>query len=237
MSQINDLSKPEIFSIDGAVAQKFPSLIVGVAIIKKVNVTKFNPHLKQRIDEFVRSQQGLTNDAIGNYPELRSYRRVYKEMGVDWHSKRPSPEALLRRISKGKPLYQINTCVDAYNLVVMRNRISSGAFNLDKIVFPTVLRFPKEGEEILLLGDSVPTIYKQTELAYFDQTGGYNIDLNYRDAQRTAVSEETKNISINIEGIYEITRDQVEKTLNETIQEITKYCGGMVDSVGIVEAR
>ncbi len=157
-------------------------------------------------------------------------------MGVDWHSRRPSPEALLRRISQKKDLYQINTCVDAYNLVVMKNRVSVGAFDYNKFSFPTIMRFPKEGEEIFLLGDKEPTKFKPSELAYFDQLGGYNIDFNYRDAQRTAVTENTKNILINIDGVYDITREKVEKSLQESIDIILKYCGGKVESAGIVSA-
>jgi DNA/RNA-binding domain of Phe-tRNA-synthetase-like protein len=234
MSQFADFNNKEIFTIDDEVRRKYPSINIGIAVIKNVRIEKSNPELRESINEFINSRSALTNEEIGSYPEIISYRKVYKEMGVDWHSKRPSPEALLRRISKGKSLYQINTCVDAYNLVVMRNRVSSGAFDLDKISFPTVLRFPKEGEKILLLGDEVPTKYDIRELAYFDNEGGYNIDLNYRDAQRTAVSTDTKNILINIDGIYEITREQVKKTLQETIEEIIKYCGGTLETAGIL---
>jgi len=158
-------------------------------------------------------------------------------MGIDWHSQRPSPEALLRRIALEKGLYTINTCVDAYNLIVMKNRVSVGAFDYDKFHFPTVMRFPKEGEEILLLGDKEPTKFKPEELAYFDQLGGYNIDFNYRDAQRTAVTENTKDILLNIDGIYDITREKVERSLKESIDVITKYCGGTVELAGIVSAE
>lgn len=236
MTLITNLNKPYIFHIDESVRQKFPSLTIGIAIIRGVRVAKLNTELLDRINKFVKSQAGLTNEIISSYPEVQSYRKVYKEMSVDWHSRRPSPEALLRRISKGKSLYQINTCVDAYNLVVLKNRISSGAFDLDKIKFPTTLRLTRQGEKILLLGDSEQTEFKPTELAYFDQEGAYNIDLNYRDAQRTAVTENTKNLLINIDGIYEISRNQVKKTLDETIQEITRYCGGQVEEVGIISA-
>lgn len=172
---------------------------------------------------------------INTYPEVQSYRKLYKEMKVDWHSRRPSPEALLRRVALKKGLYHINTCVDAYNLVVMKNRVSSGAFDLDAVQFPTVLRYAKEGESIHLLGDKEPTIYKPTEIAYFDTVGGYNIDFNYRDAQRTAVSEKTKNLLINIDGVYNILQEQVEKTLQETIDSIQKYSGGTVEIAGIIK--
>ena len=131
-------------------------------------------------------------------------------MGIDWHSQRPSPEALLRRVALKKGLYNINTCVDAYNLIVMKNRVSLGAFDEDQIKYPTVLRLAKEGEEILLLGDTESTKYTSKEIAYFDKKGGINIDFNFRDAQRTAVQIGTKNLYINVDGVYDIAAQKVE---------------------------
>jgi len=229
-------NKPEIFFIDKLVAEKYPSINIGVAVIKNINIKKSDPKLLSEINQFVQSQSNLSNEIISTYPEVVAYRKLYKEMGVDWHSRRPSPEALLRRISQKKDLYQINTCVDAYNLVVLKNRVSVGAFDYDKFHFPTVMRFPKEGEEILLLGDKEPTKFKPEELAYFDQLGGYNIDFNYRDAQRTAITENTKDILLNIDGIFDITREKVEKSLQESINIILKYCGGKVELFGIISA-
>ncbi len=230
------LNKPEIFSIDKLVAQKYPSINIGIAVIKNININKTNSRLTDEINQFVSEQSNLSNEIISSYPEVVTYRKLYKEMGIDWHSRRPSPEALLRRISQKKDLYQINTCVDAYNLIVMKNRVSVGAFDYDKFKFPTILRFPNVGEEILLLGDKELTKFKPKELAYFDGLGGYNIDFNYRDAQRTAVTENTKDIMINIDGIYDITREKVEKSLQESINIVLKYCGGKVEYSGIVSA-
>lgn len=230
------LNNPEIFSIDKSMAVKYPSMNIGIAVIKGIIIKKNDRNLTKEIQEFVKAQESLTNEVIGSYPEIQSYRKVYKEMGLDWHSKRPSPEALLRRIALKKRLYEINTCVDAYNLIVMKHHISSGAFDLDQIKFPTVLRFPKPREEILLLGDKEPTKYKPNDLAYFDQIGGYNIYFNYRDAQRTSVTDQSKNIILNIDGIYNITREQVELSLKESIDIITKYCRGKAELAGIISA-
>lgn len=231
-----DFSDDKIFSIDEAVAQKYPTINIGIAVIKNINIKKSDLKLTEEVNQFVQSQSNLSNEIISAYPEVLAYRKLYKEMGIDWHSRRPSPEALLRRISQKKDLYQINTCVDAYNLIVMKNRVSVGAFDYNKFNFPTMMRFPKTGEEILLLGDKEPTKFKLTELAYFDQLGGYNIDFNYRDAQRTAVTEDTKDILLNIDGVFDITREKVEKSLKESIDIILKYCGGKVEIAGIVSA-
>lgn len=230
----NIFLNPEIFIIDEHAKEKNSSLSVGVAVIKNVSIKKTDPELEKEKEEFLKNLESLTTEELGKYPEIISYRKLYKEMGIDWHSRRPSPEALLRRIALKKGLYSINTCVDAYNLIVMKHRISVGAFDMDKLEFPTILRYAKNGEEIHLLGDDTPTKYTDKELAYFDQNGGYNIDFNYRDAKRTAVSLETKNIILNVDGIYDVTPEKVGKTLNDAVEIIQKYCGGSLELKGIV---
>lgn len=228
------LHDSKLFSIDEEVKNKFSSITVGVAVIRDVNISSAPPELQNEIDELLSQYSNLTTEEISTFPQIQSYRKLYKETGVNWHSRRPSPEALLRRIALKKGLYTINSCVDAYNLIVMKHKISVGAFDLDKISLPTVLRFAKEGEGIHLLGDVEPTIYKAGELAYFDQVGGYNIDFNYRDSKHSAVTKETKNILINTEGVFDISPQDVEKVLKETIDIIIKYCGGTVEQVGII---
>lgn len=233
---IRKLNNPEVFSIDKNLAQAYPSISVGVAVIKGVSIKKQDPKLEEEKNKLLKSFKDLTTEELGELSEVKCYRRFYKEMGVDWHSRRPSPEALLRRVALKKGLYTINTCVDAYNLVVMKHRVSIGAFDLDKIKMPTVLRFAHEGEEILLLGDSEPTKYTSKEIAYFDQEGGFNLDFNYRDAQRTAVQLETKNLYINVDGVFDITPEQVEKSLEEACDKIIEYCGGTLEIFGVETA-
>lgn len=235
-TQITLLKNTEYFHIDKKVSEKFPSISVGIAVIKGVTIEKINKDLEEEKERIVSSFSSLTTNDINTIPEILQYRKLYKEMGIDYHSRRPSPEALLRRLATGKGLYTVNTCVDAYNMVVLESKISIGAFDFDSILFPTVLRFAQEGEKIELLGDSEETIYKSTEIAYFDKVGGYNIDFNFRDSKRTAVTLETKNLYVNVDGIYDISPDQIEKTLKDACDRIIKYCGGEIEIFGIVKA-
>ena len=161
---------------------------------------------------------------------------MYKKMGVDLPSRKPSPEALLRRIAQGKSLYQVNTCVDAYNLIVMKYRVSLGAFDADAFKYPCSIKVAEGGEKINLLGIKGIKTLKAGEVAYFDQIGPYNLDYNYRDAERTKVTEKTTNIFLNVDGVYSISEDQVERSLEESIKIIQKYCGGKVVEKGILLA-
>ena len=231
---VQTISKPELFEIDNKVREKYPTISIGIALIKDVTIKKSDPGLEKEKDALLTSLAGVTTEQLGKYPEVTSYRKLYKEMGIDWHSRRPSPEALLRRVVLGKGLYTVNTCVDAYNLVVMKHRISVGAFDFANVQFPTVLRYAGEGDEILLLGDKEPTKYAAKELAYYDKAGGYNIDFNFRDAQRTRVTEDTKDVWINVDGVFDITPAQVARSLHESVALIIKYCGGTVEFEGVV---
>jgi len=51
------------------------------------------------------------------------------------------------------------------------------------------------------------------------------------------VTESTKDILINVDGVYDVTRSHVERTLKETLEIITKYCGGEIELAGIVTAK
>lgn len=231
-------TKSEHIALHPDFIKAYPSASVGYAKIEGINIKAFDESLEAERQAFVKSQADLTTEKLNLYPELLSYRKMYKNMGVDWHSKRPSPEALLRRIATGKGLYSpINTCVDAYNMAVLHNHISVGAFDADNLKTPVLLTIAKGGESEFFIGDKdTPTVLKAGEVSYFDEVGPYNLDYNYRDALRVAVTMETKNIWINAEGVFDITPEQVQKTLDEAIGHIQKYCGGVLVEKGMLVA-
>jgi len=222
-------------TIDAEVKKIFPTVQVGVAILKNISVKKDDAKLQVLIGSLVEELQNVNPESLKDSKEILSYRKLYKAMGIGWHSRRPSPEALLRRVMQKKGLYTVNTCVDAANAVVLRNKVSVGVFDLDKIKAPTKLRFGKSDDAILLLGNEETTPIGEKELTYVDATGPYNLDYNYRDTKRTAVSENTKNLLINVDGIFDIDRKLVEKTLQEVVEIIKEYCGGEIELIGIVE--
>ena len=229
-----EIDKKAKLTIDKSVKAKWPSIAVGYAEIHGVKITKKHPELEELKVKTLTEFKDLDLESLNKMPEILSYRKMYKDMGVDWHSRRPSPEALLRRIIQGKGLYTVNTCVDAYNLIVIRNHVSIGAFDLDKVAFPTDLNIAQGGEKIRLLLDKKDTELERGEVAYFDRRGPYNLDFNYRDADRTKVTEETVNLVINIDGVYEISSEQIEKTLQETVEIIIRFCGGKVRRVKVI---
>ncbi|OGF99063.1 lysine--tRNA ligase [Candidatus Gottesmanbacteria bacterium RBG_16_38_7b] len=226
----------EVISLDPQFTSQYPSACIGYAVIRNITVRKKDDSLEDEKNTVLKLNKNLTQEKIDTFPEIQSYRQMYQKMNVDLHSRRPSPEALLRRIAQAKGLYTVNTCVDAYNLIVIKNRVSLGAFDLDKMVLPVMVKVAQHGETIDLLGVEGATQIQKGEVIYSDQIGPYNLDYNYRDAERTKITDKTKNIILNVDGIYDIDEKMVNKSLEEAIDTITKYCGGEVTDAGIITA-
>ncbi|MDD3647956.1 MAG: lysine--tRNA ligase, partial [Candidatus Dojkabacteria bacterium] len=233
-NSLEEIDNAQLMTINEQLMNKFDNINVGVAIIKDVKVEGKAEDLTRLMSRIVIGIEAtLAAEDIDDIPQIASYQEMYKQMGVDLHSRKSSPEAMLRRVVEGEELYSVNTCVDAYNAAVLMTQISAGAFDLDKMKFPAELREAKEGESIKIIGGEEKKL-KKGEVCYFDETGAYNMDYNFRDADRTRVTENTKNLWINVEGVNQISRDQVADALRLTVDLITKFCGGKVELIGLL---
>ncbi|HSK10017.1 MAG TPA: phenylalanine--tRNA ligase beta subunit-related protein [Vicinamibacterales bacterium] len=74
-------------------------------------------------------------------------RAMYRKVGLDPTRRRPSSEALLRRVLKGDPLPRVNTLVDIGNWCSVECQLPYGVYDLDRVEGPVSLRLGEEGEE------------------------------------------------------------------------------------------
>ena len=75
-------------------------------------------------------------------------RAMYRRFGIDPTRRRPSSEALLRRIRKGDRLPRINTLVDVCNWCSVEVQLPYGLYDLDRIDGDVELRMGLDGEPI-----------------------------------------------------------------------------------------
>ncbi len=225
-STINQENFDNVFYFNPSLLKKFPQMKIGVAIIKNVDIHQGNKHLEELKKQIISKQTCTSLEQIGEISSIKAYRNCFKAFGIDWHSRHPSADALLRRVIQGKGIYNINTLVDAYNLAVLETHIALGAFDLKYISLPTTLRLAKEGETIKLLGESENTKISEGEMVYSDSKQIITLDLNYRDADYTKVTKETKDIILFADGCDGISEKEVIMGLNKGIEYIQKFCGG-----------
>ena len=78
--------------------------------------------------------------------EIVAVRTMYKRVGIDPTKRRPSSEALLRRVRKGDPLPRINSMVDVCNWCSLELQLPYGLYDSAQIDGDVVLRLGQEGE-------------------------------------------------------------------------------------------
>ena len=164
------------------------------AIIRGVNVKNSDEEL-----DILKKRIGSEFDE----KRLKYMQDSYRSFGIDPQKRVPSAEALIKRLKEGKPLYKINTLVDAYNLSSIRESLPMAAYDLSKVDFPITLRMAKDGEEITLIGGEKKKI-KSNEIVYADSSDILCLDFNYRDCDKTKITDKTKDIIVFVDGCNSI---------------------------------
>ena len=81
-------------------------------------------------------------------PGVAETRSLYKAIGLDPTKVRPSSEALLRRVLKSQPLYQVNLLVDTVNLCSLEFQLSYGVYDLETLAPPIEAAARSTGGEL-----------------------------------------------------------------------------------------
>ncbi len=131
--------------------------------------------------------ESITLEELKSEPDVAAYRQFYWRLGIDPTKRRPSAEALVRRIIAGKPFPRINPIVDRYNLISAENRVSIGGFSQDHLTSTEItLRMAAESEPFLGIGFPEPKPCKGSELVL--SVGEEIIALYpYRDSHKTRI--------------------------------------------------
>jgi len=94
----------------------------------------------------------LNGTSVTEVVEIDAARQAYRALGKDPGRYRASSEALLRRILQGKSIYQINTVVDVNNLLSVQSRHPIGAYDMERLEGPFVLRRGRADESYKGIG-------------------------------------------------------------------------------------
>lgn len=208
----------------------FPEIKIGVAVIEGVTIRERDDELdllKGQVEEMVRAR----SVPLAERPRIKEMRALHKRFGSDPRSRKPSAEALLKRVSDPKKgLYTINTVVDAYNLSSIEAELPMAAYDLDTLKLPVILRFAREGDQFRGMGQLEYESVTTGELIYADGLSVCCRAYNYRDGDRTKVSLSTKNLLLFVDAGATASREEVSDTLDKLIERILRFNGGGVTS-------
>lgn len=157
----------------------------------------------QRLEDDV--AQGHWQSYAEDDPVIVSWFEAYRAFGTNPRRVRPSIDALSRRVFRNGKLPRINPAVDAYNSVSVRFGTSSGAFDIDALEGPVLIRFAKVGDTFTPLGEPGKVEEpKPGEVVYAQKSRILTRHWNHRDADGTKVTESTRNAVFIIERVSEV---------------------------------
>lgn len=194
---------------------------VGACIDAKVVNSKFCQPLWDEIHQLgEKFNASLTTETLKEIPSIASTRRVYRACGKDPSRYRPAAEALIRRMLKGKELYQIDTLVDLINVASIAYGYSIGGFDADKFIGDTLrLGVGREGEPYEGIGRGMINIAGLP--VYRDAEGGVGTPTS--DNERTKIDLNTRHLVVLING-YDGNEERVRQNAEYIQQLIVKYC-------------
>lgn len=211
--------------------QVFPQAEIAVILAKGINNTEAAAEevradmIELLEDSNKTAQQFLTQEVFSENRVISVWREAYRQFKTK-KGVRCSVEALLKRVQKGKGVGPINPLVDLYNTISLTYGLPCGGEDLDTFSGDLLLTKADGGERFLALGDEAYDNALQGEIIYKDDEEVVCRCWNWRDAQRTMLTEDTKNAFLIIESV-DPDRSEALRAAAEELAELTvRFLGG-----------
>lgn len=216
--------------INQSIFDKYPNLILGVAVLSNIDNSGDDTALQSLLRDAEKSAIEQIGDIqLTEHPHIAPWREAYRLFGAKPKKYPSSIENLTRRVSKGEQVRHINKLVDLYNVISLKHLVPVGGEDLDKIHGDVHLTIAGDSEEpVLLLGEPEARPPYPDEVIYKDDVGTICRRWNWKEADRTKLTEETKRAVIVIEGLPPVGKEKINSALNELKQLVSQFCKGRV---------
>ncbi|MGX7030951.1 B3/B4 domain-containing protein [Vagococcus zengguangii] len=178
-----------------------------------------NELLKKATQE---AQYFLPDENFSQNDVIQEWRQAFSKFKTK-KGARSSIEALLKRANQGHEFQSINPLVDLYNSISLKYAVPCGGEDFDKIAGDFHLGKAQGGEPFFPLGADTDAPALPEEIIYYDDDGAICRCLNWREAQRTMLTEETTEAILVIEAINDSQRSRAKEAINELKQLSDHY--------------
>jgi DNA/RNA-binding domain of Phe-tRNA-synthetase-like protein len=155
--------------------------------------------------------------------ETASVRTMYKRVGIDPTKRRPSSEALLRRVRKGEPLPRINSTVDVCNWCSLEFQLPYGLYDADRIEGDVVLRLGVEGESYA--GIRKDEVHVGGRITLVDRSGPFGNPTS--DSARTMVTIATRRALVVVFAPIDVDARRLDYVLAVTAERMQMFTGAV----------
>ncbi len=196
----------------------------GVLELDRVHVDQGRGAALETLETAARQRERYAGLAPAAIEPLAAARTLYKAFGMDPSRHRPSSEALLRRVLKGKDLYRINSAVDCCNLASLTFLLPVGMYDLDRVQGDVEVRVGAEGDSYA--GIRKGPVNVGGRLALYDDEGPFGSPTS--DSDRTSVQLETTRVLAVIFAPDRYPEEKMAENLALFAALFGRHCGAEV---------
>ena len=215
------LGTPEIFA-------RFPEVVLGVIVARDIDNSRESEEILAGLrQEEARVRELFAGQTIPDHPHIAPWREAYRKFGAKPKDHPSSIENLVRRVAKGNALPQINPLVDLYNTISLRYLLPAGGEDLDRTQGDILLTLAGEDEApVKLLGEPEARPPYPGEVIYKDDLGAICRRWNWKEADRTKLSSQTRRAILVLEGLPPVGADEIRSATETLAAMIQAHCGG-----------
>ena len=164
-------------------------------------------------------------EAMRDHPpgedDIAAVRTMYKRVGIDPTKRRPSSEALLRRVRRGEPLPRINSMVDVCNWCSLEFQLPYGLYDAARIEGDVALRLGVEGESYP--GIRKDEVHVAGRITLADDAGPFGNPTS--DSARTMVTTSTSRALVVVFAPRALEAHRLERVLAVTAARMHEFTG------------
>ncbi|MDO4855146.1 MAG: phenylalanine--tRNA ligase beta subunit-related protein [Limosilactobacillus gorillae] len=161
-------------------------------------------------------------DPFRDNPVVAQWRDAYSQFKKR-KGARASIEALLKRANQGHVFEPTIPLVDLYNSISLSYGVPIGIEDLNKIEGDLHLGIAKGGEGFFPLGAKEDDPAREGEVIYYDNGGAVCRSLNWREAERTMLTEETTNGVVVMESVNAEQAARATEAMTQLSKLITDF--------------
>jgi len=217
------LVTPEIFA-------RFPDVVLGVIVARDIDNTGESEEILAGLrQEEARVRETFAAQPIPEHPHIALWREAYRKFGAKPKDHPSSIENLVRRVAKGHALPRINPLVDLYNTISLRYLVPAGGEDLDRTQGDILLTLAGEDEApVKLLGEPEARPPYPGEVIYKDDLGTLCRRWNWKEADRTKLTAQTRRAILVLEGLPPVGAREIEEATAALAALIHAHCGGTI---------
>lgn len=215
--------------VDESLFNLFPDFKRGIIIVNGIDNRLTNDAIEILLNNEIKNRIG-SNCVEHEY--VKSWSDAHIMFGSNPNKFPPSIKSLLKRIQSGSGFPFINSVVALFNYISIKYLIPCGGDDIEKIGGNLCLGFSRGTEIFIPLGSTIQESPVADEVIYFDDKT-LNVMCrrwNWRNGDFTKITENTKQLVINIDGIGNVPQSLIESARDELAILLTQHCNAKVQT-------